>query len=195
MKYAAGVFLLWFALAGLGCREKQNSYEETESGAAQAMEEWALLRSYPDGRIWQRNLSEAFEQRQLELVFRDENPDWEALGPKNFGGRTISLAFHPTDPNIIYVGAAGGGLWKTTTAGVGAQAWERVPLGHPVLGVSAIAINPDNPDEMYIGTGEVYNYTVASPGVSDRLTRGSYGIGILKTSDGGQSWQKSLDWS
>ena len=39
MKYAAGVFLLWFALAGLGCREKQNSYEETESGAAQAMEE------------------------------------------------------------------------------------------------------------------------------------------------------------
>ncbi|MCB0552558.1 MAG: T9SS type A sorting domain-containing protein [Phaeodactylibacter sp.] len=195
MKYAAGVFLLWFALAGLGCREKQNSYEETESGAAQAMEEWALLRSYPDGRIWQRNLSEAFEQRQLELVFRDENPDWEALGPKNFGGRTISLAFHPTDPNIIYVGAAGGGLWKTTTAGVGAQAWERVPLGYPVLGVSAIAINPDNPDEMYIGTGEVYNYTVASPGVSDRLTRGSYGIGILKTSDGGQSWQKSLDWS
>ena len=171
--------------------------KKTETGASQAMAEWALVRSYPDGRIWSRNLTLAHEQRQLELAFRNggNEPEWEALGPKNFGGRTICLAFHPTDPGIIYAGSASGGLWKTATAGQGVQAWERVPLGHPVLGVSAIAINPQNPDELYIGTGEVYNYTAAAPGVYDRLTRGSYGIGILKTTDGGQSWQKSLDWS
>ncbi len=195
MKYLVGTALLWLLALSLGCREKALPEEEKQSGASRAMEEWALVRAYPDGRIWQRNIVQAFEQRQLELVFRDENPVWEALGPRNFGGRAISLAFHPTDPGIIYVGAASGGLWKTTTAGIGAQAWERVPLGHPVLGVGAIAINPANPDEMYVGTGEVYNYTAASPGVSNRLTRGSYGIGILKTTDGGLSWEKSLDWS
>ncbi|MCB9276145.1 MAG: hypothetical protein H6564_19040 [Lewinellaceae bacterium] len=195
MKNTVGKTLLLLALLALGCREQNELYEEKENGAAEAMEQWALVRAYPGGRIWQRSLTQAFEQRQLELAFRDENPVWEALGPRNFGGRTISLAFHPDNPDIIFVGSAAGGLWKTVTAGVGAQAWQRVPLGFPVLGVGAIAINPENPDEMYIGTGEVYNYTVASPSVSDRLTRGSYGFGILKSTDGGLSWQKSLDWS
>ena len=175
--------------------EQSTSYEEKESGAALAMEEWARLRSYPDGKIYMRNLAIAHEAQKNTISFRDNSAEWEALGPKNFGGRTLCLAFHPNNPDILYAGSASGGLWKSTTAGAGAEAWERVALGHPVLGVSSIAINPDNPEEMYIGTGEVYNYTVAMPGVSNRLTRGSYGMGILKTTDGGLTWGKALDWS
>ena len=48
---------------------------------------------------------------------------------------------------------------------------------------------------MYIGTGEVYNVEAAGTGAAYRNTRGSYGMGILKTTDGGQTWTKSLDWS
>ena len=196
-KYSVPAFLLT-GLCGIlffSCDQNTTEKEPKKGGAAIAMEEWALYRSYPEGRIWQRNLSQAFEQQQLAASFRGANPEWEALGPMNFGGRTLCLAFHPEDPNIIYAGSAGGGLWKSTTAGVGAQAWERIPLGHPVIGVSSIAIDPFNPDVMYIGTGEVYNYSIATPAVYDRLTRGSYGAGLLKTADGGLSWEKSIDWS
>ncbi|MCO6493289.1 MAG: hypothetical protein J5I98_33015 [Phaeodactylibacter sp.] len=188
--------LLPFFLLFTSCARQAPPGEPAKSGAALALEAWALYRSYPDGRIWQRNLSQAYEQQQLAVGFRGgDNPAWEPMGPKNFGGRTLCLAFHPSDPNILYAGSAGGGLWKSTTAGVGPQAWERVPLGHPVIGVSSIAIDPSNPDVMYVGTGEVYNYTIAAPGVYNRLTRGSYGFGLLKTTDGGISWEKSIDWS
>jgi hypothetical protein len=64
-----------------------------------------------------------------------------------------------------------------------------------VLGVSTIAIDPGNPDVMYIGTGEGYSYEGSDGGEVNRLTRGSYGIGILKTQDGGVSWTHSLDWT
>ena len=132
---------------------------------------------------------------QAEAQFRSETTEWESLGPKNIGGRTLCLAFHPTDTNTVYAGSASGGLWKTITAGIGVNAWERIPLGHPALSISSIAINHAHPDTMYLGTGEVYNYTAAQPGIADRLTRGTYGIGILKTTDGGLTWEKSLDWS
>ncbi|MCB0584133.1 MAG: hypothetical protein KDD06_02220 [Phaeodactylibacter sp.] len=195
-KYVLPVLLVFgLCFAFYSCRQNIIEEEPKKGGAALAMEAWALYRSYPEGKIWQRNLAQAYEQRQLAVSFRGSNPQWEALGPKNFGGRTLCLAFHPSDPNILFAGSAGGGLWKSTTAGVGAEAWERIPLGHPVIGVSSIAIDPSNPDVMYIGTGEVYNYEIARPAVYDRLTRGSYGSGLLKTTDGGQSWEKSIDWS
>ena len=78
---------------------------------------------------------------------------------------------------------------------IGVEAWEMVPTGFPVLGVGAIAIDPNNSEVIYVGTGEVYNFDFAAPGAVNRLTRGSYGIGILKSTDGGTTWEKSLDWS
>jgi photosystem II stability/assembly factor-like uncharacterized protein len=169
--------------------------QETQSGAGLAMDAWALARAYPDGKIYSRNLTLAHEQMQAELQFREDTPEWESLGPKNIGGRTLCLAFHPTDTGTIWAGSASGGLWKTTTAGVGTQAWERIPLGFPALSISAITIDPEHPDTMYVGTGEVYNYTAAQPGVVNRTTRGNYGIGLLRTTNGGLSWEKSIDWS
>lgn len=197
--YPSTRFLLLFLLTAsfMQCHfdEKESLSDEKISGAAQAMEQWALYRSWPDGRIRAGLLHQAFEDRKNTPTIRDNVPEWESLGPKNIGGRTLCLAFHPSDSMILYAGSASGGLWKSNTAGAGVDAWERVPTGYPILGVSAIAIDPHNPDVMYIGTGEVYNYNFAQPGIYNRLTRGSYGMGILKTSDGGLSWEKSLDWS
>lgn len=163
------------------------------SGAGQAMEYWDLLRSYPDGRLHSSKLYRAFASHQAELSLRN-GANWQALGPKNVGGRTLCLAFHPQDSNRIYAGSASGGLWVSQTAGKGPQAWERVRTGFPVLGVSTIAINPHRPAEMFIGTGEVYNYRAARPAIDDRFNRGIYGMGILRSTDGGKSWQVSLDW-
>lgn len=90
-------------------------------------------------------------------------------------GRTTSLAFHPTDVNTFYVGAAIGGIWKTTDGG---QSY--VPLGDdlPYLAVSAIIVDQDNPDVIYIG-------------VSDHVWYGPPGIGVYKSIDGGSTWNST----
>jgi photosystem II stability/assembly factor-like uncharacterized protein len=136
-----------------------------------------------------------FIQRNYPNTSAPDFNNWESLGPNNVGGRTICIAIHPTDTNIVFLGSASGGLWKSTTGGHGLNAWQYVETGFPVLGVSSIAINPSNPAEMYIGTGETYDYGTSLNGLVVRTTRGSHGIGILKTTDGGATWTKSLDYA
>ncbi len=177
-------------------RKQADGVEQRFSGAEWSLLQWSAFRAYPGERVPAKSWECARQDLQSRLQSRSlPDADWQAIGPKNIGGRTLCLAFHPQNPDIIYAGSAGGGLWKSHTAGQGVQAWEPVETGYPLIGVPAIAINPLNPDEMYIGTGEVYNYEAASPGVINRITRGTYGIGILKTTDGGQTWTKSLDWN
>ncbi|OWY19596.1 T9SS C-terminal target domain-containing protein [Sphingobacteriales bacterium UPWRP_1] len=173
--------------------------ETSEAGAA--LQCWAFQRAYPGKNIDMRRLSKAFEQ-QYGKAFNTKaateaaaTGTWRSLGPKNIGGRTLCLAFNPFNPNTLYVGSASGGLWRSFSGGEGQQAWHRVETGFPVLGVSAIAVSPLDSNVLYLGTGEVYNYQNTMPGIAIRTTRGSYGIGILKTTDGGQTWSKSLDWS
>ncbi len=182
--------------------------EETVSGAYRALSFWGDSRAYPAADIPSAGFYSGYEKAlsipdgtrsnqvgQLSGDPEGEPLEWKAIGPLNGGGRTLTLAFHPDNPDIMFAGSASGGLWKTTTAGMGAQAWTRVDTGHPALGVSSIAFEPGNSNVMYIGTGEVYNHRAAGDLAASRSTRGSYGIGILKSEDGGQTWTKSLDWS
>ena len=169
--------------------------EFPQSGASLALDAWSLNRSYPTNKILVKSFTEAFEYQQNIAQARNTSANWEAIGPKNIAGRTLALAFHPVDSNIIFLGSASGGLWKTTTAGLGANAWQKISIGFPVLGVSSIAISPTDADVMYIGTGEMYNTTETRPGIVNRLTRGTYGFGIFKSTDGGLNWSKALDWT
>lgn len=174
----------------------ENDKEESPSRAGEAFQFWDMARTFPDGHFYTEKYTEGLAQMRLEAQLRgDRNNTWEAIGPENIGGRTLCLAINPLDTNILWAGSASGGLWKSVTGGRGAHAWVRVETGFPVLGVSAIAINPGNPQVMYIGTGEVYNVENSAPNVAFRTTRGTYGIGILKSTDGGVTWSKSLDWS
>lgn len=88
-------------------------------------------------------------------------------------GRTTSLAFHPTDAGTFYVGAAIGGIWKTTDGG---QSY--IPLGDdlPFLAVSSIVVNQQNPNIIYIA-------------ISDHVWYGPQGIGIYKSTDSGSTWE------
>lgn len=186
---------LSFFVINYGIDEK--SIYPRQSGALEALRQWNFERSYPFEKLPNNTFYRAFEKKQLikksATVKLDEK--WEPIGPQNFGGRTISLAINLYNPNTIYAGSASGGLWVTHSAGIGEKAWKRISTGFPVLGVGAIALDYSDTNIIYIGTGEVYNYAMAEGGVAVRETRGSYGMGILKSTDAGMTWRKSLDWS
>lgn len=168
------------------------------SGAYEALEFFGFSRTYPYKTLPANAHFDAWRRLQKRPIHTSKNNEvapWETMGPLNISGRTLDLAFNPQNPNTLFAGSASGGLWKSTSAGLGEKAWDYVPTGFPVLGVSTIAFNPGDSMVMYIGTGEVYNKEAAGTGAAYRSTRGSYGMGILKSTDGGNTWTQSLDWS
>ena len=171
---------------------------ERASEAMKALDLWTISRAYPDAdipsdRYYTGYLNARAMRREADAPWSAPAP-WASMGPINFAGRTIAIAINPLNPNTIYTGTAAGGLWRSHTGGLGAD-WEHVPTGFPVLGVNAIAIQATDTNTLYIGTGEVYRYGCAIGGLVVRATRGSYGMGILKTTNGGSTWQQSLDWT
>jgi photosystem II stability/assembly factor-like uncharacterized protein len=170
--------------------------EERFSGAMQSLDFWTIQRAYPDKFIPDNAYYKAYESVSAKLLKSNTvAPAWQEMGPQNIGGRTIAIDINPINPNTIYAGSASGGLWRSYSGGVGVKAWSYVPTGFPVLSVGAIALNPSDTNIIYIGTGEVYGYQDAIGGLNIRTTRGSYGIGLLKSSDNGKTWIKSIDWS
>jgi photosystem II stability/assembly factor-like uncharacterized protein len=165
------------------------------SGALEAMEFWSSARAYPRQDIpaatYYREASRLRAARD-ECSLRTESAEaWRFLGPTNFSGRMITVAVNPANPATLYAGSASGGLWRMGSD----RRWERVQTGFPVLGVNAIAIDPADTNTIFLGTGEVYQYRSSVGGQVIRTTRGSYGMGILKSTDGARSWDPSLDWS
>lgn len=109
---------------------------------------------------------------------------WQSVSPSGMfyqvtnanyiSGRTNSIAFHPTNANIMYIASAGGGVWKTTNGGVN---WNVLTDGLSNLASGDIAIDPNNPNVLYFGSGEL-NYSNDS----------HYGDGIFKSTDAGLTW-------
>ncbi len=104
---------------------------------------------------------------------------WRNIGPFR-GGRSVAVTGSYTDPRVFYFGAVNGGVWKTTNGG---QAWTnisdfRVAKGAPeISSVGAIAVAPSDPNVIWVGTGE--------SGMREDLT---YGTGVYRSTDGGESW-------
>ena len=95
------------------------------------------------------------------------------MGPLNINGRVKSLAIHPADGEILYAGAANGGVWKTTTGG---DSWRHLWKFEDSLAIGAIAVAPSNGDVVYAGTGE---YTPPTYGPSYG------GVGLFRSTNGG----------
>ncbi|TAH43777.1 MAG: T9SS type A sorting domain-containing protein [Bacteroidetes bacterium] len=169
------------------------------SGAWESMQFINNSRAFPEQDIPPAAYTNAFNFykenfKQKSSRLSSAVSPWYNLGPDDIGGRTLAMAFDPADTNTIWLGSASGGLWKSTTGGLGSNAWVFIPTGFPVLGISSIAIDPLNTNVMYIGTGEMHSYGSSVNGLVERPTRGSVGIGILKSIDGGTTWNPSLDW-
>ena len=176
--------------------KEDGNFERT--GAYQALDFWTRARAYPSGDISPNKYYRAFQNERLKRSQRSAMSVlasvWNPIGPTNLHGRALSVALNPHNPNTVYVGTASGGLWCSHTGGLVSD-WQQIKLGYPALGISAIVIDPSDTNTIYIGTGEVYRYQASDGGLVIRTTRGSYGIGILKSSDNGATWTKSLDWS
>jgi len=93
-------------------------------------------------------------------------------GKRRGNGRVNCIAFDPVNPDIIWIGSPAGGLWKSADGG---SNWTTNTDNLPVIGVSSIAIDPTNTQNMLIVTG-------------DADATDTYSIGILKSTDGGNSW-------
>jgi photosystem II stability/assembly factor-like uncharacterized protein len=183
---------------GIETRNREAAEAGGRTGAMAALDFWTQARAYPDNDIPRAAYYTAYAK---SLVHKNEIPRtmtagsiWDPLGPLNLQGRCLSIAVNPLNPNTILVGTASGGLWRSHTGGTGGD-WQQVMTGFPVLGVGSVAIDPTDTNTIYIGTGEVYRYRNSTGGLVLRTTRGSYGVGILRTTNGGTSWTKSLDWS
>lgn len=99
-------------------------------------------------------------------------------------GRINCIAFHPTDSATIFVGVAQGGVWKSTNSG---QSWLPLTDNLPIIRISDIAIDPTNPNTMYISVGD-YAYLGVALKTDGRKRHTHYGIGVYKTTDGGVTW-------
>lgn len=138
-----------------------------------------------------------FRKNSLSVGNRNGNPvaNWIPMGPNpvsttlssGYAGRMISFAYDPVDPNIVYSGAAEGGLWKSEDAG---ENWKPMTDQLPAVGVSSIAINPNDPNVLLIGTGEGKAYFTSS------ILSMKPGLGVFKSEDKGLTWTPtSFDYS
>lgn len=144
---------------------KDTNFSSTESmneisGAYEALNFLGSSKTFPFDKLPEQSHYAAWEswkKKNSSKTAAKIVAPWESMGPHNKAGRTLAIAYNPQNPRTLYAGSASGGLWKSTTAGEGANAWERVPIEFPVLGVSTIAIDPNDSLNILIGTGEVYN--------------------------------------
>ncbi|HRJ34782.1 MAG TPA: PKD domain-containing protein [Flavobacteriales bacterium] len=146
-------------------------------------------RVYPKGDMKQAHRAYQEFQQWLttnpSILAGERAGNWTIMGPSttptNGGnGRINFVRFHPTNTNIIYAGSPAGGLWITTNGGT---SWNTNTDQLSVIGCTDIAIDPATPATMYLATG-------------DGDANDTYSIGILKSTDGGNTWNTTgLTWT
>ena len=134
------------------------------------------MRSLPQYSTQQGRLLSSQEASAFGPAPAAATAAWKSLGPGNTGGRTRVLLLSPQNPDVIYAGAASGGVWKSVDAG---RHWQPLTDLMANLAVSALAMDPQNPDILYAGTGEGFFNADAVRGA-----------GIFKSFDGGATWQR-----
>jgi hypothetical protein len=97
-------------------------------------------------------------------------------------GRIAAVAVDPTNANVIYIAAAGGGVAKTTDGGT---TWTSLTDDQSTLNMGAIAVAPSNPNVIYAGTGEA---TLGPSKLAISRDNIYYGRGVLKSTDAGATW-------
>ena len=97
-----------------------------------------------------------------------------SIGPAGMSGRIASIDAVASDPDVVYVGAATGGVWKSTNGG---QTWKPVFDDQRVLGIGAVAVDQSNPDVVWVGTGE-----------GNPRNSAGVGRGVYKSINGGDTW-------
>ncbi|MDX2134253.1 MAG: T9SS type A sorting domain-containing protein [Saprospiraceae bacterium] len=163
---------------------------------------WAERHLMPDGTLppadqnfaaWQ-----AYRDQHLEAAnARGSNANWTSLGPNGYAarknpaeideyqlgvGRLNCIAFHPADSLIMWAGSPSGGIWKTVDGG---ENWFAVGENVLTNRISDITVQSSNPNVLYACTGDI-DASGLNIEPTERPT--AYGVGILRSTDGGISW-------
>ncbi|HYG53316.1 MAG TPA: hypothetical protein VD905_20600, partial [Flavobacteriales bacterium] len=170
-----------------------STHDKTEKGKGYKVfrrwQEYMEPRVYPKGDV--KQASRAYEEFQKWLVdhpiedLGTRAAAWTPMGPTGApigggAGRVNAVRFDPTNSNIVYACTPAGGLWKTTNSGT---SWSTNTDQLSIIGCTDIAIDPTNTNIMYLATG-------------DGEAGDTYSIGVLKTTDGGTTWNPSgLSWT
>ena len=172
-------------------RESNNHQEEQSQGRShdamppEAMDQLLEMTMNPQ---LQRRTTEKFIEVREKIkngkVRIDKKADiaaWEERGPNNVSGRTRAVLFDKNDPsgNKVWSGSVSGGLWQTDNFHDEEVQWTPVNDFFQNIAISSLAQDPINSDVIYFGTGEGW--------FNGDAVRG---LGIWKTSDGGQSWDQ-----
>lgn len=175
--------------------EKMNDYGGWQ-WYGRFLDEYAK-RTNPDG-----SLPSAVEYYRLiqdardPWVSRRAANGWYPVGPldrpfsfgglSNYGvGRVNCVAFDPSNDAVWYMGFGQAGIWKTTDTG---NTWTEMNNGLPILRISDIAIDPTDSKTIYACLGD-FEYCEISLWSEDRKRNTHFGLGIYKTTDGGNSWK------
>ncbi len=135
----------------------------------QARSSWPLREAPVHTLVMERN------RVKRDLPAPKGGARWKCIGPTNIGGRMTSVVCHPNNPDFIWAGSAGGGVWQSNDAGL---KWRSVWRDQDSLNIGSLAIDPGNPEIIYCGTGEA------------NLSADSYsGVGIYQTVNGGATWK------
>jgi len=139
--------------------------------------EWmASQRMYPYNEIKTDVYLQEMKKAQLmtQQSAKSDDFQWELVGPTNIGGRITDIEVPADQSDIIYVGAASGGVFKTEDQG---SSWQQIFHGIPTISIGDMAIDPQNSDVLYVGTGEANSSSFSF-----------IGSGIYKSNDGGVNW-------
>jgi photosystem II stability/assembly factor-like uncharacterized protein len=144
-------------------------------------------RVYPTGKFFDPAMTwkamNENEGRRMNEKSNSFTGAWASLGPSNPGwGRIDCITIDPNDTNTIWIGAPGGGLWKTVNSG---SSWTEMTGTLPTLSVADITLDPADSNIIYLATGDNYGYV---PSGWPWFAGGTYSMGIMKSTDGGATW-------
>ena len=163
-------FIVQIKLQSADCQAKRPTLEPNDR--------MAMQRIYPYDRIRPEAFHVAVNQTQALIdQGSSRNTPWTLTGPTNIGGRITDIEIPDGDLQTIYVGAATGGILKTTDGGM---TWENLFNDIPVISIGDIAIDPNDLDIIYAGTGEANSSSYSF-----------WGNGIYKSTDAGENWTPS----
>lgn len=155
--------------------EKEEERSENKETKKFAPSEWFYTqRAYPLDEIPVEKYFDAIGKKSTLVDRSSMSVSWTPIGPTNIGGRVTCIVADPLNPNIIIIGAAAGGIFKTTNGGVN---WSPKTDFAPALGMGSLEMDPNNSNIIYAGTGEANSATDCYPG-----------YGLLKSTDKGDTW-------
>jgi len=178
MKNKITFLVLITLLTGLYVWSAYQSEDQIQLTKNQKPSQWFYQqRAYPFDKINRKAYKEAKTQASQLHERSEKSLEWQLAGPTNIGGRLTDVEINPQNTSIVYLGAASGGIFKSTDNG---NSYFPVFDDNENLSIGDIALAPSNPDVIYVGTGE------ANPGGGSMAYDGN---GIYKSMDAGSTWE------